>query len=258
MTGAAIPVLLYHSVNDGARAGAYWGAVSRAEFARHVDVIWRSGRHPITITALAEGLRAERALPQRPVAITFDDGYLDTYDAISLLGRRGLAATVYVTTANIGALDRLSAAQVADLAHTTGVEIGAHGVHHRRLDELDDRELAEEIVRSKAHLERLTGKRADSFAYPHGSHDHRARAAVIAAGYRSAAAVKNALSHRKDDPFAIARLTVNAGTSAERIARILEGKDAPLARDRERLRTRAYRTARRQRRRLLGERNRSW
>jgi hypothetical protein len=53
-------------------------------------------------------------------------------------------------------------------------------------------------------------------------------------------------------------LTVTAGTSAERIARILEGKDAPLARDRERLRTRAYRTARRQRRRLLGERNRSW
>ena len=256
MSSAIIPVLLYHSVND--RRGDSWGVVSRAEFSRHVEVISRSGRQPITISLLAAGLRGEQALPHRPVAITFDDGYLDTYDAVALLGRRALRSTVYVTTANIGALDRLSAAQIAELARTPGVEVGAHAVHHRRLDELDEGELAEEMRDSKAHLERLTGERVDSFAYPHGAYDRRVRAAVIAAGYRSAAAVKNALSHGRDDPFAIARWTVTARTSAERLAQVLEGEGVPPAPPRERLRTRAYRTARRQRRRVLGVRSTQW
>jgi peptidoglycan/xylan/chitin deacetylase (PgdA/CDA1 family) len=255
MSATVIPVLLYHAVNDRPRTSASWGVVSRAEFAAHVDVIARSGRQPVQITTLAGALRGEHALPERPVAITFDDGYLDTYDAVALLASRGLLSTVYVTTANIGALDRLSAAQVVDLARAPGVEVGAHAVHHRRLDELDDSELTEEIRHSKAALENLTGGRVGSFAYPHGAYDRRVRAAVVAAGYRSATAVKNAVSHLGDDPFAISRWTVTRGTSAQRIAQVLEGEHMRLASSRERLRTRAYRTARRQRRRLLEARS---
>jgi peptidoglycan/xylan/chitin deacetylase (PgdA/CDA1 family) len=254
MSAGVIGVLLYHAVNDHPPAKSSWGAVSRAQFATHVELIARSAREPIMVTTLAAGLRAEHALPARAVAITFDDGYLDTYDAVSLLAGRGLPATVYVTTGEIGAPDRLTAQHVVDLARMPGVELGAHAVHHRRLDELDGLELADEIRGSKARLEDLTGERIDSFAYPHGSYDRRVRDAVIAAGYRSATAVKNAVCHRGDDPFAISRWTVDGATSAGRIAAVLEGKDVPLASTRERLRTRAYRTARRQRRRLLGAR----
>jgi peptidoglycan/xylan/chitin deacetylase (PgdA/CDA1 family) len=255
MSAAVIPVLLYHAVNDRPPASGSWGAVSRAQFAAQVELIASSGREPIKLTTLAAGLRAEHPLPERAVAITFDDGYLDTYDAVALLAGRGLVCTVYVTTAEIGAPDRLSAAQLVELARMPAVELGAHAVHHRRLDELDERELAAEIRVSKARLEALTGARIDSFAYPHGAYDHRVRAAVVGAGYRSAAAVKNAVCHRGDDPFAIARWTVTAATPPERIAEVLEGKGVSLAWTRERLRTRAYRTARRQRRRLLGAGN---
>jgi hypothetical protein len=96
----------------------------------------------------------------------------------------------------------------------------------------------------------VTGAAVVSFAYPHGAYDGRVRLAVIGAGYRSAAAVKNALSHPADDPFAIARWTVTAGTPASRVAGVLDGEGAPHAWARERLRTRAYRTARRGRRRI--------
>jgi peptidoglycan/xylan/chitin deacetylase (PgdA/CDA1 family) len=250
-----IPVLLYHAVNDRPPARSSWGAVSRSEFESHVEQIVRSGRDAITVTALAEGLRAERVLPPQPVAITFDDGYQDTCDAVALLSRRGLASTVYVTTGEIGARDRLSGAQVVDLARTAGVEVGAHAVHHRRLDELDVDDLADEVRVSKACLEDLTGRRVDSFSYPHGAYDRRVRDAVIAAGYRSAAAVKNAMCHRGDDPFAISRWTVATATSARRITEVLEGGNVRLASNRERMRTRAYRTARRQRRRLLAARS---
>jgi peptidoglycan/xylan/chitin deacetylase (PgdA/CDA1 family) len=246
-----IPVLLYHSVSDRPAPSEAWGAVSRPEFAAHVKAIEASGRVAVGITELAAALRAERPLPDRPVAVTFDDGFADTYAAVELLRDHDLASTVYVTSGEVGARDRLSPSQLAALARLPGIEVGAHAVRHRRLDELDDAELADELRVSKAQLEDLTQRSVRSFAYPHGCYDSRVRKAVIAAGYRSAAAVKNAVSHPGDDPLAIARWTVTGGTSAARIAQVLEGAGVPLAWAPERLRTRAYRTVRRQRRRLF-------
>jgi peptidoglycan/xylan/chitin deacetylase (PgdA/CDA1 family) len=250
-------VLLYHAVNDHPERRDDPYAVSRACFAAHVEAIRASGRVAIGMTELADGLRAQRPLPDRPVAVTFDDGFADTYDAVDVLLRHDLAATVYVTTGAVGSRDRLSRAGVADLAQLHRVEVGAHGVRHRRLDELDEHELDDEVGASKAQLEDLTQVGIDSFAYPHGAYDRRAREAVIRAGYRSAAAVKNAISHAGDDPFAIARWTVMRGTPPVRIAQVLEGNGIPLAWAHERLRTRAFRTARRQRRRLAARLGRS-
>lgn len=245
-----IPVLLYHSVGEGQPPDDAWGAVSAEQFRAHVELIAATGRVPLTVSALASMLRGERPLVDRPVAITFDDGYADTFDAIELLRRRGLCATVYVTTGEIGGARRLSAEQIVTLSRLRTVEVGAHAVRHRRLDELDDSELAHEVQASKWALERLTGRTVNSFSYPHGAYDERVRAAVIAAGYRSATSVKNALSHPDDDPFAIARFTVTATVSTARIGEVLEGRRAPLAWTGERLRTRAYRVLRRSRRRL--------
>jgi peptidoglycan/xylan/chitin deacetylase (PgdA/CDA1 family) len=246
----SIPVLLYHSVNDHAAAEDRPWTVSPETFASHMDAVSRSGRVAMTVSQVAEALRGERALPARPVGITFDDGFSDNYDALASLQARGLASTIYITTGEVGRHDRLTPDQVAELADTPSVEVGAHAVRHRRLDELDLGELIAEVRDSKSQLEELVQAGVASFAYPHGAFDRRARAAVAAAGYRSAAAVKNAISHDRDDPLAIARWTVTAGTSAARIAEVLEGKTVDSAWAHDRLRTRAYRMARRSRRRL--------
>jgi peptidoglycan/xylan/chitin deacetylase (PgdA/CDA1 family) len=245
-----IPVLLYHSVADDPRGSDRRYAVSRTAFEAHADAIKDSGRVPLRITELAARLRGERPLPERPVAITFDDGFADTYDAVEALLSRDLSSTVYATTGEVGYPDRLSASRLARLSSLPLVEVGAHAVHHRRLDQLSTRELFDEVSISKAELENLTQVTIRSFAYPHGAYDRRVRQAVIAAGYRSAAAVKNAVSHVNDDPFAIARWTVTWGTPASRIGHVLEGEGVPRAWADERLRTRAYRVARRGRRRL--------
>ena len=245
-----IPVLLYHSVNDRPAAGDGRWTVSPRDFASHIDAITASGRSAMSITEIAAVLRGERPLPPRPVAITFDDGFSDTYDAVAALLAQDLVSTIYITTAEVGSRDRLSTAQLAEIAQHTSVEVGAHAVRHRRLDELDGRTLAAEVGGSKVQLEALLQNRVWSFAYPHGAYDRVVRQAVVDAGYRSAAAVKNALSHDCDDPFAVARWTVTADTPAARIAAVLDGAGVPLAWAHERLRTRAYRMARRSRRRV--------
>jgi hypothetical protein len=130
------------------------------------------------------------------------------------------------------------------------VELGAHSVTHPHLDELDVAEIEREVFDSKRQLEQLLGRPVETFAYPYGSYDRRVRDAVAAAGFQSAAAVKNALSHREDDPLAIARWTVRSATGAQQIARVLDGRGVPCAWSHERLRTRGYRAARRCRRAL--------
>jgi peptidoglycan/xylan/chitin deacetylase (PgdA/CDA1 family) len=248
---AAIPILLYHSVPRDARNVTDPLAVVYEQFAAHVDAIVESGRVPLTIGEIAAGMRGERPLPENAMAITFDDGYENTQDAIELLCERDLCASVYVTTGQIGTEHMIGLDQLQRLADwPAAVELGAHSVTHPRLDELSRSAVEWELCASKQRLEQLLERPVTSFAYPHGAHDRHVRRAVMEAGFQSAAAVKNAISHREDDPWAIARWTVDSSADAERIAQVLNGKGAPRAWRRERLRTRGYRTLRRLRRRV--------
>jgi peptidoglycan/xylan/chitin deacetylase (PgdA/CDA1 family) len=243
-----IPVLLYHRIAADADDRF---AVSPAVFREHLRVIGESGRLPATISEIAASIRDNGSPAGRRIAITIDDGFDDTPPAVSELVDHGLCVTVYVTT---GWLDRpglLSTSQLRTLAAMKGVvELGAHSVSHPHLDALPLAEVRREVCESKRRLQSVLEQFVDTFAYPHGSYDPAVRAAVIDAGYRSAAAVKNAISHRYDDPWAIARYTIECTTTPKRVAEILEGRGAPLAWQRERVRTRAARTARRMRQRL--------
>jgi peptidoglycan/xylan/chitin deacetylase (PgdA/CDA1 family) len=246
----AIPILLYHSVP---RAPDLVDplAVTHEQFAEHLDAVLASGRVALTVGEIAAGLRGERALPDNPLAITFDDCYENTLDAIELLCERGLRASIYVTTGEVGTERMIGYEQLQRLAERPQeVEIGAHSVTHPRLDELSPAAVEREVSDSKRRLEELLGRPVTAFAYPYGAHDRQVRQIVIDAGFDSAAAVKNAISHCEDDPWAIARWTVESTTDAERIGEVLDGRGVPRAWRHERLRTRGYRTVRRLRRRI--------
>ncbi len=243
------PVLLYHSIATDPEPGLQRWTTTPSDFERHIDLITASGRSPLTITALAAALRSDE-LPERPVAITFDDGFADNLAAAQQLHQAGLPATFYVTSGYLGRSRMLDGPGLRDLAAIPGVEIGAHSDSHPRLDELRRSEIAEEVRVSRSRIEELLGTQIDSFAYPHGAHDERAMAEVAAAGFSSAAAVRDALSHRRDNPLRIARLTIEATTTCAQIERALDGTGFPVASLREKRRTVGYRYFRRARRLL--------
>jgi glycosyltransferase involved in cell wall biosynthesis/peptidoglycan/xylan/chitin deacetylase (PgdA/CDA1 family) len=248
MLPSPIPVFLYHRV---AVDGDVF-TVDPGSFARHLELIANSGRTSLTMTELAQGLRGERPLPPDAVGLTFDDGYADTRATLESAAALGVKSTLYVTT---GAIDTPTGITTDDLIRLAGsdfVELGSHTVTHPRLDELSTAEAADEILTSRRMLASVTGAEVHSFAYPHGAFSSRVRGLVVEAGFDSAAAVKNALSHTTDDPWAIARYTVTEATPTSQIEALLRGQGAPLAWDSERLRTRGYRLARVARRRLHG------
>jgi peptidoglycan/xylan/chitin deacetylase (PgdA/CDA1 family) len=243
-----VPVLLYHAVTEHPPAALERFTVHPARFAEHVGCLRDSGRVGLTVPEFAACLKGRARLPARPVLVTFDDGYADFLDAAERLAAAAFPSTLYVTTGQLGAAGMLTRGQLQSLGGS--VEVGAHSCSHPRLDELPADRLRDEVHGSKADLEEVLQRPVRSFAYPHGDHDRRVRQVVVDAGFDSAAAVKNAFSHDHDDPFAIARITVTAATTSERIARLLEGRGAPAAWAGERPRTRAHRAYRRVRRRL--------
>lgn len=251
LTQELIPVLLYHSVSDSPASTIADFAVSRDEFARQIAVVAKSGREAVTFSQLGARLAAgDPDALRNVVCVTFDDGWADNLDAAETLAAQGVPATIFVTSGFIGRDDFVTTAQLKQLADSPGIEIGAHSVTHPRLDELNESEIAAELTQSRRELEDLTGSPVSTFAYPHGNYDRRVLRAVRNAGYSAAAAVKNAISHPDDDPFAVARWTITSSSDSAEIERLLAGEGAPVAWRGERLRTRGYRVARRIKRRL--------
>jgi peptidoglycan/xylan/chitin deacetylase (PgdA/CDA1 family) len=134
--------------------------------------------------------------------------------------------------------------QLAEV-RAAGVEVGGHTHSHPQLDTLRTSRAVAEVVRCKSRLEERLGVPVGTFAYPHGYSGPRVRRLVVEAGYSSACGVKNAFSSPTDDPFTLARLTVEATTPPSQIAAWLAGDGAQTAWTSERMRTRAWRLYRR-------------
>jgi len=252
-----IPFLLYHSISDSATPGFRPWAVAPARFDEHIAFLRESGYTPLTVTETIRVFDGAAPLPEKPVVVTFDDGFADFADhAVPVLMRYAFKATLYICTGHVGGTSRwladqgegnrrmLSWEQVEALPDA-GVECGAHTVTHPQLDTLRLDAARQEIQRSRCTLEDRLGRRVESFAYPHGYHGPRVRALVPAAGYTSACAVKHAMSSSGDDRFALARIIVHADTDVARLSRLLAGEGLRQTRSRERLATVGWRVARR-------------
>jgi len=253
----AIPILLYHSVSDTPTGDFGPFTVSRSQFATHLDSLLALDFVTLTVGQMLERVSAQLPLPERTAVITVDDGFADfAANAWPELQERKMKATLYVTAGFIGGrsswlaplqadkMAMLDRQQLVDLADQ-GCKIGAHSMTHPQLDCLPRHQAAQEIRQCKDILEQVLGQSVSSFAYPHGYHDREVRQMVMDSGYSSASAVKDALSHKEDDRFALARVTVKSNFDETKIGCVLAGEGLARAPQREKWRTRGWRQVRR-------------
>ncbi len=75
---------------------------SPEQFEREVRFLQRNA-DVLSLREMLAALRAPKSLPQRPVLITFDDGYMDNYEtAFPILKSLGLPATFFLASALVG------------------------------------------------------------------------------------------------------------------------------------------------------------
>lgn len=255
-----VPVLLYHAVTDDPPDWIAEFTVTPRDFAAQLDAIVAGGRTAVTVGTLVAHLTAGAPLPPRPVVLTFDDGFADLAGPTAeALASRALPATAYLTTGAItpGRPCLLPPAPMMTLAQAPrleeyGMEVGAHTVTHPQLDTLAPHALRRELREPKAVLEDALGHEVRHLAYPHGYNSPAVRRAAAAAGYASAAAVRHALSSRRDEVFRLARLIVRRTHTVTDVEQWMEGRGARTAPYPDSLPTIGWRMYRRARARLRG------
>lgn len=91
-----VPILMYHSIlRDSARQGKY--VISPAVLAADLDALQEKGYTAVTVSDLLAYVQDGADLPEKPVMITFDDGYYNNYIyAYPLLKQRGMKAVVSI------------------------------------------------------------------------------------------------------------------------------------------------------------------
>jgi peptidoglycan/xylan/chitin deacetylase (PgdA/CDA1 family)/SAM-dependent methyltransferase len=103
---------------------------------------------------------------------------------------------------------RMTWDEMRDLASEPRHAIGAHTVEHLFLPAQPDDVLTRELTDSQAVLERVTGRRIDSLAYPYGAADQRTIAIAREAGFRLAVTCEDGPITPSDDRLALPRVAV--------------------------------------------------
>jgi peptidoglycan/xylan/chitin deacetylase (PgdA/CDA1 family) len=189
----------------------------------------RKGYSPVSLTRIQAYLAGGADLPERPVAVTLDDGFADNYtDAFPVLRQFNIPATIFLATDTLGGENRWMTANgypgrpmldwdQIDEMQAAGVGFGSHTLTHPRLSQLDRASAEREIRDSKQVLEDRLTTTVDHFAYPHGDWDARTADLVREAGYTLACSTRSGFNRRDVDPFLLRRIEVYGTDSAWRL-----------------------------------------
>ena len=220
-------ILCYHGVSDD--PPDEW-SVTPAQLSEQMKIIAGEGS-PVSLPQIVSWLLDGTPLPERAIAVTFDDGYQDVYRyAAPILAQHRVSATAFVISGLCDGLARdvsyqpsrpmLSWAEVRALGQL-GWTIGSHTLSHPILSQQSDDDSRRELVDSRRRLTQMLGHEVTLLAYPYGtrrtvsSREHRL---AKAAGYQAAFLDAIGSVSRRCDRFALPRCKV-LGTDSLRVFR---------------------------------------
>jgi peptidoglycan/xylan/chitin deacetylase (PgdA/CDA1 family) len=210
-----LPVLMYHRVTDQAPVASKYNIyVTKATLEKHLQFLKVRGFQTITF----EDLCSHR-VPENPVILTFDDGYLDNYENLfPLLQKYGMKAVIYILGDRKhrnnywdipkGEIEAplMNDAQVKEMARSGHVEFGSHAMDHVRLTDLAPAQAQKQIAQSRKVLGDLVGKPILSLAYPYGVYNDEVKRLTAEAGYNFGISVGGPYTRFGDDLFEIRRV----------------------------------------------------
>ncbi len=216
--GYSVPVLMYHAVSDNLWGGAEL-FVSPSSMEEQLAYLKEHGYTTITFEDL---YRIDEI--EKPVLLTFDDGYDDNYEYLyPLLKKYDSKATIFMISGRIGSAEthKMTAKQLKELSRSGLVSIQSHTFTHEQLGTLSRRDQEAQIKQAANALLECTGKYPFVLCYPHGSYNEDTLD-IEKKYHHFGIKINGGLYHTGDNPLLVNRYYVSRYTDLSTFASYLQ------------------------------------
>lgn len=184
-----VPILCYHQLRDYRTKDSETAKdyiVPPARFAEQMRRLADSGYHTILPDDLHDYLLYGKALPPRPVMLTFDDTDLEQFTVgAAEMDKYGFKGVFFIMTVSLDRPGYMSREQVKALADA-GHVIGSHTWDHHNVKKYVPEDWVRQVDKPSRELKAITGKPVEYFAYPFGLWDETAAEEIARRGFKSA------------------------------------------------------------------------
>ncbi|WP_053177986.1 polysaccharide deacetylase family protein [Peribacillus loiseleuriae] len=166
-----VPILMYHSIDEYQGHGSKDLYVTPGNFEEQMMYLKNHGYTLLTFDRWQDIKKVNK-----PIFITFDDGYKNNQNAFKIFQKLKdehfkPVGTLFVISDFIGRSNRLSKIDLKKMADSGLFSIQSHTATHPNLTKIQNYEY--ELKRSKEKIEQITGKPVMALAYPYGNfNDH--------------------------------------------------------------------------------------
>ncbi|HJO11987.1 MAG TPA: polysaccharide deacetylase family protein [Gammaproteobacteria bacterium] len=171
-------ILAYHHVATDTPPST---SISPDDFRGHLEYLRDNNFNVIALDQMIESLQQGQEIPDKSIAITFDDGYISIYEtAFPMLQSFGYPFTLFVSTQAIddNQANYMTWAQIQEMSDA-GMVIANHMVDHPYMLERADAEsdqqwidrLRAELLHAEERILSNTGQSHKYLAYPYGEFD---------------------------------------------------------------------------------------
>jgi peptidoglycan/xylan/chitin deacetylase (PgdA/CDA1 family) len=226
-----VAILCYHRIGTSASRMS----ISPQRFESQLDWLQANGYTVVKLDDVAAFMAGRRDLPDKAVAITFDDGYESVWrHAYPMLRKRGMPATLFVYTDFIGAGDALDWSQLVEMQRSGLIDVQAHSKSHRNLadrlpgeaDAAYRSRLDTELTAPRAAIERALGpgSRVRHFAYPYGDANEAVLDAMRRNGYELGLTVVPGLNPFYAAPYVLKRVMIYGDIDLDEFKARVQGR----------------------------------
>ena len=222
--------LCYHSITpeEPVPEKTFTPTLTKDAFRLQMQMIKDSGATVVSMGNALELLKNGEADKGRYVCITFDDGYLDNWNAAwPILKEYRFAAHFFIVSDWIGIAQKITrngrvfdvscmGAEILKKIMSEGGSMGSHSASHKDFTKLGTGELLNELKSSKEKMEILLGTKIITISYPYTFFNTDVETAAREAGYKYGFTIEMGSVKSRDikNPFQLRR-TVVANNEAE-------------------------------------------
>lgn len=215
--GYEVPTLMYHCVADDCWSSITELFVKPSELEKQIQWLLEEEYTPIHFEDLGRVDEIEK-----PILLTFDDGYLDNYtELFPILKKYNVKATVFMIMTFVGNWNYLTADQIKEMDASGLVSFQSHTMTHEFLSTRTADQLEYELSESKRLLAELIGKESFVLCYPTGKYSEESLEAT-AEHYQFGLLMSGKTYETGDNPLKITRKYIARSTTLQQFIDMVE------------------------------------